>query len=194
VVAGTTPVLVHNIKNECDVPRLERSAEFHHSQLDPIAQEQRDTVVMSTENGPDLVGAGVRDVNPGQRADIGGSELEVRLPGHHAEVTVVQRAEDLGLKPRNLLEFIQNDDVQFLIYIAQRAYSAIDELTARQMDLGVLDATRRRELLEATAIQAELIRQQDAIRSLRRSSDGDESVWLILKATSESLAVGGPPL
>jgi hypothetical protein len=60
---------------------------------------------MSTENGPDLIGSGVRDVDPSQRAEIGGSELEARLPGQHAEVTVNQRAGELGLKPRALSSY-----------------------------------------------------------------------------------------
>jgi large repetitive protein len=105
VVAGNTPVLVHNDNNKCDIARLQRSAEFHHSQLDPIAQEQRDTVVMSTEGGPDLVGSGVRDIDPGQRAEIGGSELEARLPGQHAEVTTNESARALGLRPRALASY-----------------------------------------------------------------------------------------
>jgi uncharacterized protein YjaG (DUF416 family) len=101
------------------------------------------------------------------------------------------QAEDAVASLFYLLEFIQNDDVQFLIYVAQRAYAAIDELTARQMDLGVVDATKRRALLEAPAIQAELVRQQDAIRSLRDATDGEASVLSELRARSESLAVGG---
>jgi uncharacterized protein YjaG (DUF416 family) len=101
------------------------------------------------------------------------------------------QAEDAVASLFYLLEFMQNDDVQFLVYVAQRAYSAVDELTARQMDLGVLDATQRSALLDAPPIQAELVRQQDAIRSLRDSLEGDESVLSRLRATSESLAAGG---
>ncbi|WP_432954156.1 polymorphic toxin-type HINT domain-containing protein [Micromonospora haikouensis] len=110
VLAGDTPVLVHNndpafAGRACDVPRLERSAERINGALDPIAQSQRDTVVMSTESGPDLVASGVRDIDPRQRAAMGGSELEARLPGHHAEVTANERAKDLGLHPRALYSY-----------------------------------------------------------------------------------------
>jgi hypothetical protein len=105
VLAGAVQILVHNDNSVCDIPRLARSAESHHSQLDPIAQEQRDTVVMSTENGPDPVGSGGRDFDPSQRANLGGSELEARLPGQHAEVTVNQRADDPGLTPRALSSY-----------------------------------------------------------------------------------------
>ncbi|GID31902.1 hypothetical protein Abr02nite_68850 [Paractinoplanes brasiliensis] len=110
VLAGTTPVLVHNndaafAGRACDVPRLGRSAERINGSLDPIARSQRDTVVMSTDNGPDLVASGVRDIDPRQRAAMGGSELEARLPGHHAEVTANERAKDLGLSPRALSSY-----------------------------------------------------------------------------------------
>ncbi|MEV0726977.1 LamG-like jellyroll fold domain-containing protein [Micromonospora purpureochromogenes] len=110
VLAGKKPVLVHNndpafAGRACDVPRLERSAERINGSLDPIARSQRDTVVMSTENGPDLVASGVRDIDPRQRAAMGGSELEARLPGHHAEVTANERAKDLGLNPRALSSY-----------------------------------------------------------------------------------------
>jgi uncharacterized protein YjaG (DUF416 family) len=101
------------------------------------------------------------------------------------------QAEDAVASLFYLLEYIRNDDIKFLVYVAQRAYSAIDELTARQLDLGVLDAAQRRALLESSSIQAELVRQQDAIGILCDSSDGDESALSRLRATSESLAVGG---
>ncbi|MDG4838426.1 hypothetical protein O7631_18060 [Micromonospora sp. WMMD967] len=110
VLAGTIPVLVHNndpafAGRACDVPRLERSAERINGSLDPIARTQRDTVVMSTNNGPDLVASGVRDIDPRQRAAMGGSELEARLPGRHAEVTANERAKNLGLSPRALSSY-----------------------------------------------------------------------------------------
>jgi uncharacterized protein YjaG (DUF416 family) len=103
------------------------------------------------------------------------------------------QAEDAVASLYYLLEFLQTDDVQFLNYVAERAFSAVDELTARQMDLGVIDEPGRRALAEASAVQAELARQQEAMRVIRNSADGDESVLGWLKTTSESLAVGGRP-
>jgi uncharacterized protein YjaG (DUF416 family) len=100
------------------------------------------------------------------------------------------QAEDAIAALFYLLEFVQNNNIEFLIYVAQRAYSAIDELTARQLDLGVLDAAQRRALLQSPPIQTELLRQQDAIRLLQDSSDGDESLLSNLRETSKSLAVG----
>lgn len=60
---------------------------------------------MSTENGPDVISGGVRDIRPVQRSEIGKSDLEARLSGQHAEVTAVFRATEAGLRPRALASY-----------------------------------------------------------------------------------------
>ncbi|RZU50762.1 RHS repeat-associated protein [Krasilnikovia cinnamomea] len=132
VIAGTKPVLVHNndpafANRACDVPRLERSAQRINRALDPIAQSQRDTVVMSTQDGPDLVASGVRDVDPRQRAELGGSELEARLPGQHAEVTANERAKDLGLRPRALSSYPHAICPACRQYLEEEGYRITDD-------------------------------------------------------------------
>jgi len=88
-----------------DVPRLQRRAEETHSPLDDIAAKHRDTVVMSTENGPDIHSAGVRDISPAQRPQLGMSDVEARMPGQHAEVTAHETATGMGLQPRALASY-----------------------------------------------------------------------------------------
>jgi tRNA(Arg) A34 adenosine deaminase TadA len=66
--------------------------------LDPIAQTQRTTAILRTNAG-DIVAGGARDLVPAQRALLGPGEIAARLPGAHAELTVIQAAQKAGLSP-----------------------------------------------------------------------------------------------
>jgi hypothetical protein len=79
--------------------RLTTRAEEVHSVLDPIARNERTTAVLETTGG-DIIGGGVRDLTPAQRALLGEGEIAARLPGEHAEITVLQEAARRGLTPR----------------------------------------------------------------------------------------------
>jgi hypothetical protein len=61
-----------------------------HNMLDPIAQKQRVTAVVSTAEGEFVVAGGARDLSPAQRARA--AELGVstaKWPGEHAEMTAI---------------------------------------------------------------------------------------------------------
>jgi uncharacterized protein YjaG (DUF416 family) len=113
------------------------------------------------------------------------------LPGEDEWNEWAPQAEDAIASLVYLLELVHSNDISYVVYAAQRAYAAVDEFAARQFGLGVLDAEQRAELLQSASIQTELVRQEDALRVLRESSDGDESVLSNLRATSCLLAVGG---
>jgi RHS repeat-associated protein len=80
---------------------LSARAQQIHSVLDPIAQTQRTTAVLST-NMNTIVASGVRDLTPGQRAILSANETAARLLGGHAEVTALSAAQGAGLSPRAL--------------------------------------------------------------------------------------------
>jgi len=83
-------------------PGLASQAQQVHEVLDPIAQRMRTTAALRTEAG-DIVGGGARDLNPAQRAAaLRQGMTPARLPGAHAEVTVVEHAESAGLTPKAL--------------------------------------------------------------------------------------------
>ena len=48
----------------------------------------------------DIIGGGVRDLNPAQRALQQKGEILSKLPGEHAEITAIQEALRRGAKPR----------------------------------------------------------------------------------------------
>lgn len=78
----------------------ERAAQYH-SVLDPIAQKQRTTAALGTDGGT-IIGGGVRDLSPAQRALQKEGEILAKLPGEHAEITVLQEAAKRGLRPSAL--------------------------------------------------------------------------------------------
>jgi hypothetical protein len=78
---------------------LTARAEQVHSVLDPIAAQNRTTAVLKTSAG-DIIGGGVRDLTPAQRMLQQPGEILAKLPGAHAEVTVMQEAAARGLAPR----------------------------------------------------------------------------------------------
>ena len=73
-----------------------------HGVLDPIAQSQRVTAVLRTQEGTDILASGGRDLSPAQRALAGPGDILARLPGAHAEVTALDAAAKLGLPPWEL--------------------------------------------------------------------------------------------
>ncbi|HZM98110.1 MAG TPA: RHS repeat-associated core domain-containing protein, partial [Pyrinomonadaceae bacterium] len=71
-----------------------------HEVLDPIAQEMRTTAAMATREGKTVVGGGAaKDLTKAQRAALGPGEVAAKLPGAHAEVTVMNHAAENGLTP-----------------------------------------------------------------------------------------------
>jgi tRNA(Arg) A34 adenosine deaminase TadA len=66
--------------------------------LDPIAQAQRTTAVLRTTVGR-IVAGGARDLTPAQRALLGSGEVAARVPGVHAELTVLGEAARMGATP-----------------------------------------------------------------------------------------------
>jgi len=85
------------------------------------------------------------------------------------------QAEDAIAALVYLLELIRNDDIDLAAYPAERAYSAIDELAARD---GAPD----------DAVWAELQRQTDALQLLRKAGD-DRSVVADLRAAAQRLPI-----
>ena len=80
---------------------LAARAEEVHAKLDPIAQKQRTTAVLQTNEGT-VVGGGKRDLTPAQRASLKPGETAAKAPGKHAEETVIQNAQQTGAKPQNM--------------------------------------------------------------------------------------------
>jgi hypothetical protein len=80
--------------------RLTQRADEVHSVLGhPAARNGRTTAVLETSGG-DIVGGGVRDLSPAQRAALRPGEIASKIPGEHAEITALQEALNRGLKPR----------------------------------------------------------------------------------------------
>lgn len=78
-----------------------RAAEIHGA-LDPIAQTRRTTAVLGTQEGTTVIGGGVRDLSPAQRALLQDGEMMAGGPGH-AEVTTVLGARGAGLTPQEIV-------------------------------------------------------------------------------------------
>ncbi|MBV9185818.1 MAG: hypothetical protein JO093_09345, partial [Acidobacteria bacterium] len=82
--------------------QLTAKAEQAHSVLDPIAQTNRTTAALRTSAG-DIVGSGARDLTPAQRALVSqNGDAAAKLPGAHAEVTVLNQAARTGAAPQAL--------------------------------------------------------------------------------------------
>lgn len=70
-----------------------------HEALDPIAQNSRTTAALRTNAG-DIIGGGGRDLTPAQRTIVAkNGDIAAKLPGAHAEQTVLRAAESTGAKP-----------------------------------------------------------------------------------------------
>ena len=80
---------------------LAARAEEVHGKLDPIAQKQRTTAVLQTNEGT-VVGGGKRDLTPAQRAALKPGETAAKAPAKHAEETVLENAKLSGAKPQNM--------------------------------------------------------------------------------------------
>jgi RHS repeat-associated protein len=73
-----------------------------HGALDPIAQNSRTTAVLGTQEGPNVIASGGRDLSPIQRALTGPDDVLGRLPSAHAEVTALDAASRAGLTPSQM--------------------------------------------------------------------------------------------
>lgn len=81
---------------------LTSRAQAVHSALDPVAQNMRTTAALGTDQGTTIIGGGARDLTPAQRAALQPGEVAARLPGQHAEVTVLTAARASGQSPQAL--------------------------------------------------------------------------------------------
>jgi hypothetical protein len=81
---------------------LASRVESVHAALDPIAQTRRTTAGLDTTDGTRILAAGGRDLSPAQRATLAHGEAAGRLPGAHAEVTLLRHAAANGLSPAQM--------------------------------------------------------------------------------------------
>ena len=58
--------------------------------FDQIAQNNRTTAVLSTQEGVTIIGSGKHDMTRYKRAELLPGEMKARLPGQDAEITVLQ--------------------------------------------------------------------------------------------------------
>jgi len=97
--AGTGP------SHADEAARLTQRADEIHQVLQPdkIAINNRTTAALGTHEGTDVLAGGVRDLSPAQRLAVEESGgVPVKMPGKHAEVTAITRAQEMGLTPRDL--------------------------------------------------------------------------------------------
>jgi len=87
---------------DVDLAALEARAQEIHAVLDSSwAQPRRATAVLST-NEKTIVGGGRRDLAPKQHVLLRDDEVPAKLPGAHAEITVLWKAFARGYTPRAL--------------------------------------------------------------------------------------------
>ncbi|HXA70010.1 MAG TPA: hypothetical protein VNW24_06150 [Stellaceae bacterium] len=85
-----------------EIEVLSQRAQQIHNILDSIPRKLRTTAALSTD-GPTIVGGGaVKDLESAQEAALQPGEISAKLPGAHAEVTVLTEALKSGLRPRLL--------------------------------------------------------------------------------------------
>ena len=70
--------------------------------LDPFAQTRRTSVILSTQEGTDILASGGRDLSTAQQALASEGDILARLPGAHAEVTALDAASKAGLTPAEM--------------------------------------------------------------------------------------------
>jgi hypothetical protein len=80
--------------------RLTARADEVQSVLKHPAELNGRTAAVLETSGGDIVGGGVRDLSPAQRAALKPGEIASKLPHEHAEITVLQEAAARGLKPK----------------------------------------------------------------------------------------------
>lgn len=98
---GQAP-LVRDARCAAKTASLEARAAEIHGALDPIAQTRRTTAALGTQEGTTVIGGGVRDLSPAQRALLQDGEMMAGGPGH-AEVTTVLGARGAGLTPQEIV-------------------------------------------------------------------------------------------
>jgi hypothetical protein len=84
-----------------DVSALSARAREIHQVLDQIARNSRTTAVLST-NRQTIIGGGVADLLPIQKALLRSGEVAAKMRGAHAEPTVLLKAFERGHLPRAL--------------------------------------------------------------------------------------------
>jgi len=79
-----------------------RASEYHMALEKPHAQTHRTTAILQADDKV-IVGSGARDLGPAQTALARSDEILAKLPGAHAELTVLTKARALGLSPKELI-------------------------------------------------------------------------------------------
>lgn len=69
-----------------------------------------------------------------------------------------------------LVMLAREDNAQYAVHAAEHSYEAVDELVSRDPEPRMLNASARAELLAEHAIQAELVRQSQALEILGQPS------------------------
>jgi tRNA(Arg) A34 adenosine deaminase TadA len=85
-----------------DLSALTSRAKEIHNLLDHVARKQRVTAVLSTD-GDTIVASGGRDLAPLQINSLRPGEVLAKLPGTHAEITALSKAQEAGVVPRVLV-------------------------------------------------------------------------------------------
>jgi hypothetical protein len=81
---------------------LRARADEIHGVLHPRAQNGRTTAVLGTQEGPVVVGGGVRDLDASQKLLLREGDIPAALPNAHAEITVLEEAARRGLTPTEI--------------------------------------------------------------------------------------------
>ncbi len=108
VTSALTPLrnaiqkLTPQTRTAANSANLETRVAEVHGALDPIAQTSRTTAALGTREGTTVIGGGVRDLSPAQRALVREGEMMAGGPGH-AEVTTVLGARGAGLTPQEIV-------------------------------------------------------------------------------------------
>ena len=81
------------------IAELAKRVDEVHGKLDSVEKRYRTTAVLETADGRRVVGSGGRDLNRAQRGALLEGEIASKLPGEHAEITVLEEARKLGAQP-----------------------------------------------------------------------------------------------
>jgi len=79
-----------------------RLSEYHMALKHNKAKDCRTTAILQTNRGV-IIGSGKTDLNPSQRALLRPGEILARMARTDAEITVVTKAQQLGLAPKELI-------------------------------------------------------------------------------------------
>ncbi|MFI9530920.1 DUF416 family protein [Micromonospora rosaria] len=145
---------------------------------------------------PDLIGNIVNQVWDGLRRPVlegievpSPSSVLDSLPEEEDWNEWFPQAENAVAATSFLVELVRNNDASLAVRAANQCYEAVDELAARGIEGGLLDAEAREVLGELPLVQKELLRQQEAILELRKAVDRGYSTVVRLRDRASSGAI-----